>query len=115
MAALIYCFLSFFCGIGAMFHTSVATGLIIWGGSWLSVVATGGAIYGARSRSGLGKLISIAFLGVTLCVAYWLSTKFSIGVFGYSITGLVWCLIGCAIGAWWGLTDRVVPKALSGL
>jgi hypothetical protein len=110
MFTLIYILLSFFCGAGAMLHYSVVTGLIIWAASCLAVVAMGGTILGARSHGGVFTIGSVIFGCALLALTYWLSGKFSVGLFHYNISGLSWCLIGCAVGAWWGFKSRPEGK-----
>jgi hypothetical protein len=106
MITLAYLVISFVCGIGAMLNFSVITGLIIWGASSLAVVGTGGTILGARSRGAVYTVGSVLFGLALFALTYWLSTKFSIGLFGVKLSGLVWCLIGCAVGVWWGLSGH---------
>lgn len=108
MLTLAYLGLSFFFGVGAMLHHSVTTGLIIWGGAALAVIASGCTILGARSFRAIYKVHSI-LAGVTLLtLTYQLSTKFSIALSGANVSGLTWCLIGCAVGTFWGFNIQPV-------
>jgi hypothetical protein len=106
MVTLAYLALTFFCGVGAMLHYSVVTGLIIWGASGLSVIATGGTVLGAMSCGTTYRVGSVLFGLALLALTYRLSTQFSIALSGANVSGLTWCLIGCAVGAFWGFNSR---------
>jgi hypothetical protein len=110
MLTAIYLFVGFFCGVGAMMHYSVLTGFIIWATSALSVIATGGTIVGARSRGAVYTVGSVTFGLVLLALTYWLTTKFSLTIFQWHLSGLTWALIGCAIGCWWGWATKPEPS-----
>jgi hypothetical protein len=107
MFILIYLAATFFCGIGAMFHYSVVTGFIILAASFLAITGTGGSILAMRSLPALNDVASVILGCGFLALAYWLADKFSIHLFGYTLSGLTWCLIGCAIGAWRGFAGRL--------
>src|SRR5580692_3112094 len=104
MVTMAYLGLSFFCGIGAMLHYSVMTGLIIWGACALAVIATGGTVLGAMSHEAAYRVGSVLSGLTLLALTYRLSTKFSIGLSETNLSGLTWCLIGCAVGAFGVLT-----------
>jgi hypothetical protein len=106
MVTLAYVALSFSCGLGAMLHYSIITGLIIWGASALAVIATGGTVLGASSNGVPYKVGSVLFGLALLALTYRLSTKFSIALSGANVSGLTWCLFGCAVGAFWGFNSR---------
>jgi hypothetical protein len=106
MVTLIYLGISFFCGVGAMLHYSVLTGFIILVASSLAIIATGGTILGARSHGRAYTVGSVVFGISLLGLTYWLSGKFSISLFGHTLRGLTWCLIGCAVGLYWGLASQ---------
>jgi hypothetical protein len=106
MVTVVYVGLSVFCGAGAMFHHSVITGLIIWGASALALIASGGTVLGARSHGATYKVGSILAGLTLLTLTYQLSTMFSIALSGANVSGLTWCLIGCAVGAFWGFNSR---------
>lgn len=110
MVTLAYLGLSLFCGAGAMFHHSIITGLTIWGASALAPIATGYTVAGARADGATYKVGSILFGLALLALPYWLSTKFSIGLSGANVSGLTWCLFGCAVGAFWGLNSSPEGK-----
>jgi hypothetical protein len=110
LVTLVYLGLSLFCGVSAMLHYSIITGLTIWGASALAPMAAGYTVLGALSHGATYKVGSV-LLGLALLVlTYWLSTKFSIGLSGANVSGLTWCLFGCAVGAFWGFNSRPEGK-----
>jgi hypothetical protein len=110
MVTLAYLALSFFCGIGAMLHYSVITGLIIWGASALAVIATGGTVLGAMSQGATYKVGSVLIGLALVALTYRLSSKFSIVLSGANVSGLTWCVIGSIVGAYWGFNIRTEGK-----
>ena len=102
MVTLAYLGLSLFCSVSAMLHYNIITGLTIWGASTLAPVATGYTVLGAKSHGATYKIGSVLFGLALLALTYRLSTKFSIALSDANVSGLTWCLLGCAVGAYWG-------------
>ncbi len=108
--ALLYVILTLVIGLVAMFKTSFLIGLAILGGPLAAITATGGIVLGVRSPGDAVFRIGVGSFGLFLLgVAYWLSTKFSVGLFGLYVPGLWWTALGAFLGISWGLKGQPVP------
>ena len=101
-----YLVVSFVIAVSTMIGTGFWVGLSILAAPLVSITAVGGVVVGLRSK-GIGYRIGTTGFGLLLLLlAYWLSTKFSLTLFGNHVTGLVWTGIGGLLGVGWGFKTR---------
>jgi hypothetical protein len=104
-----------FAYIAAVLATAIPS---LWNGNYeagfaglfaplISTVAAAGALDGYRDKESPTLPVLIlgsAFLGVAI---YWVwATGWSVQLFGQHVSGVVWCLIGAAVGLLFRLTYR---------
>jgi hypothetical protein len=91
-----YFFLTIGVAISAFFHAGTA-GLYVFIASFLFLVAGGGiksmVLYGDRNQKIAGPIVGL----LVGALAYWLSTGFSVQLFGIYMSAAVWGAIGFLI------------------
>jgi len=94
----IYFIISIILAVASFFRTGTSVALCLFGTSMISLVAAGGLkfgiLWGDRAQKIGVPLVAILLLGF----AYWLSSGFSVQIFGYQLSGLTWGIIGAVIG-----------------
>jgi hypothetical protein len=85
-----------------MFTASIVTGLSIWAASLIALISTGGIVVGLRSKAKIHTVGAPIFAALVLGIDCWLSTKFSLSLYHWQISGLAWIIIGGVIGMLWG-------------
>jgi hypothetical protein len=97
---------SFYLGFATLFGTA----LCVWAGSGLK----GSIIGGLRDRQFnqllVGLIGALLFVGGGIFLAW--HSGFNVGLFGLTVSGPYWCLIGLAIG-WFSTQGQHVPPPAS--
>jgi hypothetical protein len=84
--------------VGMVFRGDIWNALCLGGTSLLSLVAAGGLKFGILWGDKAQKIGVLLVAFALLVLAYWLSSGFSVEVFGYQVSGLMWGAAGASIG-----------------
>lgn len=104
MLATVYLFASIGIAVTAWMHAGAAAGLSALGTSLLSLFAGGSLIESLKGKMG-SRVWSPIFACLMLVAAWYISFGFTVHLFGYHLTGLVWGIIGFAAGCSFSLMN----------
>jgi hypothetical protein len=83
---------------GMVFRGDIWNSLCLGGTSLLALVAAGGLKFGILWGDRAQKIGVPLVACVLLVLAFWLSSGFSVELFGYQLSGLMWAAAGAVIG-----------------
>jgi hypothetical protein len=93
----IYIILSVIIAGSALLKVGFGVGFYAFAASALALVAGGGLKaslwYGDKAQKIAGPIIAT----VIMAVALWLASGFSAQLFGYAVSGTMWCIVGAAV------------------
>ncbi len=101
-----YVILSLVAGVTAMFTTGFWSGAALIAGAALSLSIISGVratLFGYENGSRIGYFIGSA---VVIALIVWLSQKFQFALFGLTMPGWQWCVIGAGLIAVYSSIDR---------
>ena len=100
MFAFIYILIGWVVAGAILYKGEFVTGLSIFGTSLLAPIAGGGVLYALKTMKVEWEKIGSTIIGLLLfLVAFWLGGYFHLELFGASLTGHMWAIIGVIIGA----------------
>jgi len=108
----LYVMLSLVISGSAAIHAGLAAGVYAILTSGLVLIAAGGGkamLFWGDIIQKIGGTLAAIFLVI---LAYWLSGGFSVGLFGYLLTGAEWGAIGFVIAFLW-VNRRIAARVLS--